>query len=76
MRSLKEECLERLIIFGERPLQAAIANFEAHYHAERNHQGIGNQLLIPGDEVGRTSGEIACRERLGGLLRNYYREAA
>jgi hypothetical protein len=40
----------------------------AHYHAERNHQGIGNQLPIPGEEVGRTSGEIESRERLGGLL--------
>jgi putative transposase len=76
MRSLKDECLERLIFFGERSLQAAIANFAAHYHAERNHQGIGNQLLMPGEEAGRTSGEIACRERLGGLLRYYYREAA
>jgi putative transposase len=76
MRSLKEECLERLIFFGERSLQAAIANFVAHYHAERNHQGIGNQLVMPGDEAGRSSGEITCRERLGGLLRYYYREAA
>jgi transposase InsO family protein len=76
MRSLKDECLERLILFGEKSLQAAIANFAAHYHAERNHQGIGNQLVMPGDETGRSSGEIACRERLGGLLRYYYREAA
>jgi putative transposase len=76
MRSLKDECLERLIFFGERSLQAAIANFAAHYHAERNHQGTGNQLLMPGEEAGRTSGEIGCRERLGGLLRYYYREAA
>jgi transposase InsO family protein len=75
MRSLKDECLERLIFFGERSLQAAIANFAAHYHAERNHQGIGNRLLMPGNEVGRPSGEIACRERLGGLLRYYYRAA-
>jgi hypothetical protein len=49
------------------------ANFAAHYHAERNHQGIGNQLLLPGEGVGRRAGEIACRERLGGLLRYYYR---
>ena len=43
---------------------------------ERNHQGVSNQLLIPGEEVGRTSGEIVSRERLGGLLRYYCREAA
>jgi len=76
MRSLKEECLERLIFFGARSLQEAIENFAAHYHTERNHQGIGNQLLLPGEGVGRRAGEIACRERLGGLLRYYYREAA
>ena len=76
MRSLKNECLERLVFFGERSLQVAIADFVAHYHAEWNHQGIGNQLLIPGEEVGRTSGEIVSRERLGGLLRYYCREAA
>jgi transposase InsO family protein len=76
MRSLKEECLERLIFFGERSLQEAITDFAAHYHTERNHQGMGNQLLIPSDEVGRKTGDIACRERLGGLLRYYYRQAA
>jgi putative transposase len=76
MRSLKEECLERVIFFGERSLQEAIADFAAHYHTERNHQGMGNQLLIPGEEVGQKTGDIACRERLGGLLRYYYRRAA
>lgn len=76
MRSLKEECLERRILFGERSLRKATANFVSHYHAERNHHGMRNQLLFPGEEVGRKSGEIACRERLGGLLRYYYREAA
>jgi len=44
--------------------------------AERNHQGIGNLLIVSGEEVGRTTGKIACRERLGGILRYYYREAA
>jgi len=47
-----------------------------HYHEERNHQGLGNQIIVPGDEVGRDEGEIRCRERLGGLLRHYYRDAA
>lgn len=76
MRSLKEECLERMIFFGERSLQAATVSYVDHFLRERNHQGVGNRLLMPGDEVGRSSGEIACRERLGGLLRYYYREAA
>jgi transposase InsO family protein len=72
MRSIKEECLERMIFFGEKALHAATLSYIDHYHAERNHQGVGNQLLIPGNEVNRTAGEVACRERLGGLLRYYY----
>jgi putative transposase len=76
MRSLKDECLERIIFFGERSLQAATVSFLDHFHAERNHQGIGNRLITPEGEVGRTTGEIACRERLGGTLRYYYRKAA
>jgi len=75
-RSLKQECLERMIFFGERMLGNAIARFLEHYHQERNHQGLGNRLLVPGAEVGQTTGAVQCRERLGGLLRYYYREAA
>ena len=73
MRGLKEECLERIIFFGETSLQSATISFLDHYHAERNHQGIGNRLITPEPEVGGTTGEIACRERLGGTLRYYYR---
>ena len=76
MRSIKEECLERMIFFGEKSLHTATLSYIDHYHAERNHQGVGNQLLIPDNEVNRTAGEVACRERLGGLLRYYYRKAA
>ena len=47
-----------------------------HYHGERNHQGLANRILVPSDEVGRASGEIQSRDRLGGLLRYYYRKAA
>ena len=75
-RSLKEECLERMIFFGETSLRNAIREFLAHYHAERNHQGLGNRILAAGDEVGRTTGQFKCRERLGGLLRYYHRKAA
>ena len=76
MRSIKEECLERMIFFGEKSLHAATRSYIDNYHAERNHQGVGNQLLIPGNEVNRTAGKVACRERLGGLLRYYCRKAA
>ena len=51
-RSLKEECLSRLIFFGEASLRNAVRQFLAHYHGERNHQGMGNRILVPGDEVG------------------------
>ena len=76
MRSLKDECLHRLIFFGEKPLHVAVVAFLAHYHAERNHQGLQNKLINPGDDVGRTVGDVACRQRLGGILRYYYRKAA
>ena len=75
-RSLKSECLEQLIFFGERSLRNAILEYLAHYHAERNHQGLGNELIIAGVEAGRTNGDVVCRERLGGLLRYYDRKAA
>ena len=74
--SLKSECLERMIFFGENMLRTAIGQFLEHYHAERNHQGLANQIIAPGHEVGRGEGAVQCRERLGGLLRYYYRNAA
>jgi len=73
VRSIKEECLHRMILFGERSLQRCLREFTAHYHAERNHQGIGNEL-IDGAELS-VSGPVECQERLGGLLK-YYRRAA
>jgi len=75
-RSLKEECLERMIFFGERMLRNAIAQFLDHYHQERNHQGLGNQILLPAAEVGQITGAVQCREQLGVLLQYYYRQAA
>jgi len=76
MRSIKEECLSRMIFFGEQSLRTAIREFLAHYHTERNHQGLDNQLIAPGVEVGAVVGKIVCRERLGGMLHYYYRTAA
>ena len=76
MRSLKDECLDRMIFFGEKSLQKAAGQFLAHYHQERNHQGLGNRLIEMGEEVSATTGEVQCRERLGGLLKYYHREAA
>ena len=74
--SLKSECLSRMIFYGEKMPRTAIRQFLEHYHAERNHQGLDNQIIGSRNEVGRGEGEVQCRERLGGLLRYYYRDAA
>ena len=75
-RILLEECLERLILFGEESLRNAIGEFLMHFHTERNHQGLQNRLIHPGAEANRFRGEIECHDRLGGVLRFYYRKAA
>jgi hypothetical protein len=78
VRSVKEECLSKLILFGERSLRLALRQYEVHYHEERNHQGKQNHLLCPRDEVGPVSSyeAVRCTERLGGLLKYYQRQAA
>jgi len=76
MRSIKDECLDRMIFFGENSLRNAVREYLAHYHSERNHQGLENELIDPGEEVSRTDGAIQCRERLGGMLKYYHRAAA
>lgn len=76
VRSVKEECLSKVILFGERSLRRALSEYVEHYHAERNHQGKGNVLLFPGDTETRREQPVQCRERLGGFLRYYHRVAA
>ncbi|QDU82505.1 Integrase core domain protein [Polystyrenella longa] len=76
MRSLKSECLNKMIFFGQHSLERALREYVAHYHSERNHQGLDNQLIDPDEEIGCVAGKIECRERLGGLLKYYYRDAA
>ena len=75
MRSAKEECLSKLVLFGEADLRRAMDEFLVHYHEERNHQGKGNVLLFPSGEPA-VEGLVECRERLGGLLKFYRRKAA
>ncbi len=65
-----------MIFFGQRILWNAINEFVEFYHHERNHQGLGNRLIDLPEELGATEGFVACRERLGGVLRYYYRKAA
>ena len=73
VRSIKEECLNRLILFGEGHLRRTLDEYIAHYHTERNHQGIGNELIEAADTP--DGGQVICDERLGGLLK-FYRRAA
>ncbi len=76
VRSAKQECLSKLILFGEASLRRALNEYLAHFHAERPHQGKGNVLLFPEPNV--RSGahpRVECRRRLGGLLRYYVRAA-
>jgi len=76
VRSVKEECLSKVVLFGERSLRRALSEYVEHYHAERNHQGKNNILLLPRDADICREGPVRCRERLGGLLRYYHQEAA
>ena len=76
--SAKEECLSRLILFGESSLRHALAEYVIHFHQERNHQGKDNVILFAqeADRVGEDTGPIETRERLGGMLKFYHRRAA
>jgi putative transposase len=77
VRSIKEECLSRLILFGEASLRHALTQYVEHFHHERNHQGKGNVLLFPATNQDKAyEGPLRCRERLGGLLKYYERDAA
>jgi transposase InsO family protein len=75
VKSVKTECLDRMVIFGEGMLRHLLKEYLAHYHAERNHQGIGNAIPFPDERIDG-SGAVAKSERLGGLLVFYHREAA
>ena len=76
VRSIKEEALNHMVMLGEAALSYVIHQSLTHYHAERNHQGLSNQLIAPEPGMVSYSGQVRRRERLGGLLRYYYRAAA
>jgi putative transposase len=76
VKTIKESCVERMILFGEDSLRNAVRQFLEHYHGERNHQGLRNALIVPIKTAGESTGAVQCRERLGGLLKYYYLDAA
>ena len=74
--TLKSECLEKMIFFGEGSLRHALSEFMEHYHGERNHQSLGNGVIVPYEGMGEDQGRIQRKQRLGGMLNYYYRMAA
>ncbi len=73
--SIRSECLDQIIPLGERHLRNAVKEYTEHYHAERNHQGRGNELLETPCAEPNLDGAVECQEWLGGVLK-YYRRAA
>jgi hypothetical protein len=74
-RSLKSECIGRVIFFSERSLEKAVREYVDWYHHHRPHQGLDGKLIVP-SVLPLGSGEVRCKERLGGMLKSYYRDAA
>ena len=75
--SLASQVPGKLILVGESSLRRALQQYLLHYHEERNHQGKGNRILFPFQtDARRDMGAVRCRERPGGLLKYYEREAA
>ena len=76
VRTIKENCLDQLILIGETSLRTAVAEFVEYYNTERPHQGLENRIIEPRFEEIPRDGEIECSSRLGGMLNYYYRNAA
>ncbi|KPK50433.1 MAG: hypothetical protein AMK72_02310 [Planctomycetes bacterium SM23_25] len=76
VRGAKRECLDKMILFGEAHVRYVVERHAAHYNNERPHQGLGNRRINEPEEPPPEDGPVLCRERLGGLLKSYYREAA
>jgi transposase InsO family protein len=76
VRSIKDECLNRMIFIGQASLRRAVAEYMEHYHSERNHQGLENRLIHARTAVAANDRVIYRHARLGGTLNFYYRTAA
>ena len=76
VKSVKVEILDRQVLFGKKALQYTLNEYISHFHQERNHQGLNNTIPFPAEKVGNCSGKVKTKERLGGLLKYYYRQVA
>ena len=76
VRSIKFERLAQIIPLGERHLREAVKEYTQHYHCERNHQGLNNELIEKPSDEPKMDGAVECQERLGGVLKYYDRKAA
>ena len=76
VRTIKESCLDNMILFGESSLREAVSPFVEHYHQERNHQGLENKIIRPEFAKFPDEGSVHRRKRLGGPLNYYYRKVA
>jgi transposase InsO family protein len=74
VRSVRDDCLSKVIPLGEKHLRELLREYGAHYHAERNHQGLANRLVEPSND--NATGRIVRRKRIGGMLNFYHRAAA
>ena len=74
MQTIQQECLDHFVVLGEKHLNHIVGEYMVHYHEERPHQALANEPPVR-TESG-SEGDMVCRERLGGLLRHYYRQAA
>ncbi len=73
--SIRRECLDRIVPLSERHLRTAVAEYIVHYHTERNHQGLDNALITPLPATANDAVPVISRERLGGILKYYYKAA-
>ena len=76
VRSIRSECLAKVVPLGEKHLRTLVQEYLAHYHLERNHQGLNNELIDGHPTPAKAGLEVDCRERLGGILRYYHAAAA
>jgi transposase InsO family protein len=76
IQTFQQECLNVFVVCGSEHMDLLVREYVEHYHTERPHQSKGNAPLVETTATGPPEGEVLCRERLGGVLRHYYRAAA